>query len=93
MIPQSANRREDVPNVRCLVCADNIALEADTYANYQGIVVCGACKQTQSVVIQNGELLRADRLAGVLDLYYLCLIVYSPIQSWRMSGRRRLLLM
>jgi hypothetical protein len=56
-----------VPNVQCLTCGQNIALEVYSYHNYQGPVICPSCRSSQQVVIAEGMLKAANRALNIFD--------------------------
>lgn len=66
MTPSSEGRTY-VSNIQCLTCGNDIWLDDATYANYQGRVVCSACRGHQDVVIQRKQLVTASLVGDIYE--------------------------
>src|SRR3990167_3363959 len=64
-------RRLKVPTLQCLSCGETIFLDDTTYVDYQGPVVCYACKASQDVLIEKKRLVKANKIADI----------YAPIRD------------
>ena len=60
-----------MPLLQCLTCGGEIYLDDVTYANYQGRVVCPACRGPQEVIFQKKALVSASLTPDI----------YAPIRD------------